>query len=160
MNYYSVKDEDLPLGSWRGQDWANPGTVMWGEMVEALNEHLDNGVPHAVAAMTYLEEVDGVLDEAAVYTVERIAALFKARVEAEYENWGKVAEPWLDDHYPGLLVDPLIRDAFGSGAEEWEGDLGRVIAEADSTRYWWHEGEDGTILAVLRPGHTGEGAAQ
>lgn len=159
MNYYSSKDED-ELEPWYGMTWAYAEAPLWEEMAEALNEHLDDGVPHAIAAMTYLEEVDGVLDEDTVYTAEQIAELFTTRVKAEYENWGKVAQPWIDDHYPGLLDDPLIRDAFGHGIAEWEDDLGRIIAKIDEHRYWWHETDSGTILAVLRPGHTSDGSAQ
>lgn len=156
MNYED-ENEDAP-GAWYGWDWANPGENEL-EMREALFDHFD-GEAGIEAVMAYLAEVDRVLDEDGHYTGEAIAELFKARIAVEYESWAKVAEPWIDDHYPGLLKDPLIRDAFGPMVTEWEDLLGRVIAGADSTRYWWHETGAGTILAVLRPGYTNDGGTQ
>lgn len=153
MNYDDDSDDATAPGAWHGFDWAGTGPGRWEEMVEALSEH-DCDVPEAQAALVYLEEVDGVLDDNTVYTAAQIAALFKGRIEDEYENWAKIAEPWIDEHYPGLLSDPLVRDAFGASITEWEDELGRVLAGADQERYWWHETDGGTVMAVLRPGHT------
>lgn len=157
MNYED-ENEDAP-GAWYGWDWANPSGDEPEQMREALFDHFDDEA-RIEAAMAYLSEVDRVLDEDRHYTGEAIAELFKTRIEIEYESWAKVAAPWIDDHYPGLLDDPIIRSAFGASVTEWEDDLARIIAGADSTRYWWHETDAGTILAVLRPGYTSEGAAQ
>jgi hypothetical protein len=147
-------DETVP-DTWYGWDWANPNPEEDEQMREALFDHCDDEA-EIEAAMAYLDEVDRALDEDRHYTGEQIAELFKTRVTVEYENWAKVAEPWIDDHYSGLLTDPTIRAAFGASITEWEDDLGRVIAAADSTRYWWHETDSGMVVAVLRPGYTDE----
>lgn len=145
-------DETEP-DPWYGWTWTNADGYQYEQMCEALTDHLDDE-SDAQAAMTYLHEVKDVLNDDREYTADQIADLFKER-KVEYDGWAKVADSWIEDHYPGLDKDPII----ALRAEEID-DIGRNVAASDSTRYWWHETNSGMVVAVLKPGYTSGGGVE
>lgn len=154
MGYYDDDDDELEPGTWYGYDWTSPSDDQPEQMREALSDHVGNEA-ESQAVMVYLAEVGAVLDDDHVYSAEQIAGLFSERKVAEYMEWSDIAIEYMSDHYPGLWTDGMINLSVEDADE-----IGRRVAASDSTRYWWHEDADGTILAVLRPGYIDEGAAQ
>lgn len=150
---------------WPGFEWAQPPTHQARDaMCEALLGDDDgDGEPpmtdeeKVAALLEYLADPKhGYETDETDYTARELAAMFEARC-VEYEGWYEVGANYLNDHYSGIIDDPLAcmhtEDVQQVGA-----NVGG--SEHEEERYLWVEADDGRVFCIVRPTHVEKDGAR
>lgn len=164
MNEYDRMCEDPKTNEdgdqvWPGFDWANPAADDHAEdMREALKgyeeedgtwvELLDDAKIEAL--FEYLAEPKHRFDiDERDYSAKNMAAMFEARC-VPYDDWYQVGSQYLEDHYPGILKDPIAHMD-----DEHVHQVGANIGGSDheTERYLWVEADDGRVFCIVRPAY-------
>lgn len=153
-----MHDDTTP--SWPGFAWANPGLDSSADdMREALQGYeeedgtwvtLMDDDAQIDALFEYLAEPKHRFDiDESDYTAKAMAEMFEARC-VPYEDWYQIGSQYLEDHYPGLLKNPLA-----SMDDEHVSQVGANLGASDheAERYMWVEADDGRIFCIVRPAY-------
>jgi hypothetical protein len=169
MNEYDRMCEDPEVNEdghrvWPGFDWANPGTNAE-DMREALAGYeAEDGTWEAMtddeeqidALFEYLADPKHRFDiDERNYSAKNMYDMFEARC-VPYEGWYQIGHDYLEDHYPGLVGDPLAC-MHNEDIQQVGANIGG--SEHETERYLWVEADDGRVFCIVRPAYAdAEGA--
>jgi len=170
MNEYY--DDDAPKMNeeghpvWSGFDWANPGIDTAEEMRGELAGYqgsdgtwveLIDDTPQIDALFAYVAEPKHRFDiDERDYSAKNMAAMFAARC-VEYTGWYEIGHDYLEDHYPGLIQDPLAC-MHDEDIQQVGANIGG--SEHEEERYMWVEAEDGRVFCIVRPAYVEKDGAR